>query len=153
MVNVATLELMPLDGFDLAHDTISPHALNESVRNLDVFFEHRSPYKILAALAVPNFIKATQTLAYNQTLANEAQIVCALERFRLAQGNYPDSLDALVPQFMEKIPHDIIGGEPLHYQRTADGKFLLYSVGWNETDDDGLPGTLADVKKGDWVWQ
>jgi len=41
----------------------------------------------------------------------------------------------------------------LHYHRTENGKFLLYSIGWNETDDGGTPGTLADVKKGDWVWQ
>ena len=43
-------------------------------------------------------------------MANEAQIVCALERYRLAHGEYPGTLDALSPQFIEKIPHDIIGG-------------------------------------------
>ena len=58
-----------------------------------------------------------------------------------------------MPEFIEIIPHDLIGAQPLHYRRTEDGKFPLYSVGWNETDDGGLPGTLADVKKGDWVWQ
>ena len=86
---------------------------------------------------IPNFTKAWQTTAHNQTLVNEAQIACALERYRLAHGEYPETLDALVPQFIEKLPHDIIGGQPLHYRRTADGKFLLYSVGWNETDDGG----------------
>ncbi len=65
------------------------------------------------------------------------QIACALERYHLAHGEYPETLDALMPQFMEKMPHDIIGGQPLHYRRTDDGKFLLYSVGWNETDDGG----------------
>jgi len=59
----------------------------------------------------------------------------------------------LVPKFIAKLPHDIIGGQPLHYRHTPDGKFLLYSVGWNETDDNGSPGILADVKIGDWVWQ
>jgi hypothetical protein len=82
-----------------------------------------------------------------------ARVACALERCRQAQGSYPEKLNALAPQFIEKIPHDIVNGQPLHYRRTDDGKFLLYSVGWNETDDGGLPGTLADVKKGDWVWQ
>ena len=62
----------------------------------------------------------------------------ALERYRLAHGEYPESLDALAPQFMEKIPHDIINGQPLHYRRTSDGQFVLYSVGWNETDDGGV---------------
>jgi hypothetical protein len=49
----------------------------------------------------------------------------------------PETLDALAPQFIEKIPHDIIGGQPLHYRRTNDAEFLLYSIGWNETDDGG----------------
>jgi len=91
-------------------------------------------------------------MAYNQTLANEAQVVCALERYRLASGYYPATLDALLPRFIEELPHDLIGGEQLHYRHTYAGKFLLYSVGWNERDDDGQPGTLADVKHGDWVW-
>jgi hypothetical protein len=86
-------------------------------------------------------------------MANEAQIVCALERYRLAHGEYPETLDVLAPQFIEKLPHDIIGGQPLHYRRIEGGIFLLYSVGWNETDDGGVPGTLSDPKQGDWVWQ
>ena len=87
-------------------------------------------------------------------MVNEAQIVCALERYRLAAGQYPATLETLSPQFIEKIPHDLIGGQPLIYRPTADGKFLLYSVGWNEKDDDGKSvGTGADYTKGDWVWK
>ena len=47
-------------------------------------------------------------------MVNEAQIACALERYRLAHGEYPETLDALVPQFIEKVPHDIIGGGAAH---------------------------------------
>ena len=56
-----------------------------------------------AAIGIPNFTKAMQTTAHNQTLVNEAQIACALERYQLAHGEYPETLDALVPQFMRKI--------------------------------------------------
>ena len=152
MVTFAVLGAKSVDGFDLGHGVIAPRIFDADNRDLNLFFDHKSPFRLLAAIAIPNTTKATQTLAYNQTLANLAQIACALERYRLAHGEYPETLDALMPQFIEKLPHDIIGGEPLHYRRTEDGKFLLYSVGWNETDDGGLPGTLADVKKGDWVW-
>ena len=75
------------------------------------------------------------------------------DEFDAADAALNDQMDALVPQFIGKLPHDIIGGQPLHYRRTGDGKFLLYSVGWNETDDDGEPGTLSDPKQGDWVWK
>ena len=117
-------------------------------------------------MALPNYARASLTLARNQTLVKEAQIACALERCRLAYGGYPPTLDALVPQFIEKLPHDIIGGQPsqssgsasqpLIYRRTGDGKFLLYSIGWNETDDDGevvlKKDGSEDWEKGDWVW-
>jgi hypothetical protein len=83
---------------------------------------------------------------------NEAQIACALERYHLANGEYPATLDALTPQFIENIPHDIIGGDPLNYRATFDGKFLLYSVGWNEKDDGGKDGG-TDFTKADWVWK
>jgi hypothetical protein len=45
----------------------------------------------------------------------------------------------------------------LHYRRTADGQFALYSVGWNETDDGGVVGLNkdggVDINQGDWVWR
>ena len=87
-----------------------------------------------------------------------ARTACALERYRLAHGEYPETLDALVPQFIEKIPHDIIGGAPLHYRHTSEGSFVLYSIGWNEKDDGGVfsypPGSsLPRFDQGDWVWQ
>jgi len=159
LVNVAVLEQKPLEGFDLSHDTIAPHKFDEVSRDLDKFFNHYTPYRILAAIAIPNFSKAEQVAAHNQTMVNEAQIVCALERYHLAHGEYPETLDMLMPQFMDKIPHDLIGGQPLHYRRTDGGKFLLYSVGWNETDDGGLDVSTqnknggTDFTKGDWIWK
>ena len=122
-------------------------------------FNHFSPYTFLAARAVPNWTRAWQTLARNQTMANEAFLVCALERYRLARGQYPEMLDALAPRYVEKIPQDIIGGRPLKYRRTDDGQFVLYSIGWNETDEGGTTAlsdsktARANLDEGDWVWR
>jgi hypothetical protein len=82
---------------------------------------------------------------------NQARLACSLERYRLAQRQYPETLDALLPQFIEQLPHDLIGGQPLIYRRTSAGGYLLYSVGWNEKDDGGLSGN--SVEEGDWVWE
>ncbi len=92
-----------------------------------------------------------------QTLVNEGQVACALERYRLAHHEYPETLDALTPQFIGKLPPDIINGKPLVYRRNNDGSFLLYSVGWNHTDDGGqiVLGEAGHTKmtEGDWVWK
>jgi hypothetical protein len=157
MALTARLDHPRVGGFDLANNLIQPGKFKDLARQMDAAFSgNANPYNFLAAIGNPNIIKATQTLAHNQTLVNEAQIACALERCRLVYGGYPPTLDALVPQFIEKLPHDIIGGQPLHYRRTDDGKFLLYSVGWNETDDGGQDVSATsplDFTQGDWVWK
>lgn len=139
------------DLFDLANYRVLPGKADHINNGIQTIFSRFPPYTYLAAIATLNFLKASQTLARNQTLANEAYLACGLERYRLAHGQYPDTLEALLPQFAEKLPHDLIGGQPLKYRRTADGQFLLYSIGWNEKDDGGVPGKT--VTEGDWVWQ
>ncbi|HVU07676.1 MAG TPA: hypothetical protein VHG89_03940 [Verrucomicrobiae bacterium] len=158
MAMYASLIQLPIDSFEPKDEVVSPKKIEDAMSILTTSLDHYSPFKMLAALGIPNFTKAMQTTAHHQTLVNEAQIACALERYQLANGNYPETLDALAPQFIAQIPHDIISGQPLHYRRTSDGKFLLYSVGWNETDDGGadLSQTKSgsiDYTKGDWVWK
>jgi hypothetical protein len=159
MANIFIQETRSINGFNSTNNSVSPRYFEEAGRNVDKFVASSrwSPYKLLAAVGIPNFVRAWQTTAHNQTMVNEAQIACALERYKLANGNYPETLDALAPQFIETIPHDIIGGQPLHYRRTDDGKFLLYSVGWNETDDGGVDSSQfkseRPFEQGDWVWK
>ncbi|HEY2081203.1 MAG TPA: hypothetical protein VGI88_00340, partial [Verrucomicrobiae bacterium] len=94
--------------------------------------------------------------ALAQATADEAFIACGLERYRLAHGQFPETLEALSPDFISKLPHDVITGTAYKYRRTDGGKFVLYSVGWNETDDGGeaaMKRGAPEVNNGDWVWQ
>jgi len=146
--SIAFLEQKWIDALESTNNVILPRAVDNLGRDIQTAFGHFSPYTFLAAKAVPNFYKATQTLARNQTLADQARIACALERYRLARGKYPDTLEALTPQLLEQVPHDIIGGQPMKYHQT-EGHYVLYSVGWNETDDGGKAGKTNE--DGDWV--
>ncbi len=156
MIRIASLHADMLKGVDAANRTVSPASAEQAAKDAETMLSRFSPYTFLAAVMVPNFSRAVSTLSRNQCLADEAQIACALERYRFAHGEYPKSLDALVPQFLEKIPHDIVGGQPLKYRVKDNGHFVLYSIGWNEKDDDGVSGPMKygmpDVTKGDWVW-
>jgi len=110
-------------------------------------------HQLLAAMLLPALERVPLRAATAQTAADQAAIACALERYRLANGQFAEKLDALAPRFLDKIPNDVISGEPLKYRRTNDGRFVVYSVGWNEKDDGGAPGkTLFDETQGDWVW-
>ena len=105
-------------------------------------------------MLLPALSKVILKSAAAQTAFNQAAIACALERYRLANGHFPEKLDALAPQFISSLPNDVLTGEPYKYRRTDDGRFVLYSVGWDEKDDGGVAGkTLFDEKQGDWVWE
>ncbi len=80
-----------------------------------------------------------------QRLAN-LEATLALFDFHAEAGEFPESLEALVPIFADAVPGDLFSGKPLNYRRTADG-FELYSVGRNETDDGGR--TFGEENPGD----
>ncbi|HUA66319.1 MAG TPA: hypothetical protein VME24_10750, partial [Alphaproteobacteria bacterium] len=136
---------------------VSPKLLKQTQDEIETQMKHFSPYKIEALTTAQVLMPSARKFAIAQTDVDLAQVACALERYRLAHGQYPETLDALAPQFIESLPHDVINGQPLHYRRTPDGKFLLYSVGWNETDDGGKPAFTkngnVDYLNGDWVWK
>ncbi len=110
---------------------------------------HRWPHSFIAVRFIPNTARACQRAALSQTEAHQAIIACALDRFKLARGEYPEDLNALVPKFLDAIPDDVIGREPPHYRRATDGTFLLYSIGWSASDGGGVS---KPNNQGDWVW-
>jgi hypothetical protein len=156
MTRIALLDDQVLKGLDTKNRLVSSPLTEKATSNTLAELDHFSPYTYLAAFMIPNFTSAVRWLARSQCLTDEALIACALERYRIAHGEYPQSLATLAPQFLEKIPADIITGRPLKYRLKKDGQFLLYSVGWNEKDDGGVPGAtkwgIPDPAQGDWVW-
>jgi hypothetical protein len=113
-------------------------------------------HQFFAALLLPALSRVSQKIAFAQTAVDTAAIACALERYRLAHEHLPDSLEKLSPEFTSALPNDIVSGKPLHYRLDADGHYVLYSIGWNQKDDDGQllynKGGEPDQKEGDWVW-
>ena len=112
----------------------------------------------MASLLIPALGKFDQKAAAAQTAMDECTVACALERFHLATGKYPEALIALRPKYLAAIPNDVITGEPLKYHAVSGNQFVLYSVGWNEKDDAGdivqIRGFVERaLNNGDWVWQ
>lgn len=144
--------LLPV--IDPVRRRVNVSLVKEGQLKIEAFSNYR-PDTLLLKLAFPAFASVTMKIASAQTTLDEAAIACALERYRLANGVFPDTLNALVPRYMAKLPHDIVTGEPLHYRRTPDGLYLLYSVGWNGIDDCGAIAsstTMKPLEQGDWVW-
>ena len=65
-----------------------------------------------------------------------AQTALAIERYRLAKEHLPESLENLVPAYIEFVPTDPFNGHRLKY-RTLETGFVVYSVGEDLTDEGG----------------
>ena len=77
-------------------------------------------------------------LALNaQTHIELALAACALERYYLAHQQYPETLQELVPDYLDASPRDPMTHEPWHYRRDEERGFRLYTVGKNGRDDGG----------------
>jgi len=144
--NQEVMETLDVTNHRVMAARIDAFALREGNRE-----KRSSPYTWMAAVAIPNFAKAMQVVARNETRAHQALVACALERDRLATGRFPESLDKLVPQYVDKLPTDLFSGKSLCYRPTTEGSYVLYSIGWNESDDGGIPG--KENQEGDWVWR
>ena len=70
------------------------------------------PFHHVAGAAIPNFAKALRQVGLTQASCDQAMLVCALERYALRNGSYPDSLQALVPDFISSLPKDLVTGQP-----------------------------------------
>jgi hypothetical protein len=140
---------------DLQERVVSPALVQQSQSAMDSL--RPRPYDALSRMFLPGVAGCAGKFARAQNSVDLARLACALERYRLANGQFPEALEALAPKFIEKLPHDVINGQPLKYHRTDDGQFVLYSVGWNQTDDGGQVALTksgnADMNKGDWVWR
>jgi len=89
----------------------------------------------VANLLLAILLPASQHAMDAETRANFqlelTQLAAALEAYRLDQGRYPATLEALVPKYVKAIPPDMYGEVPLKYLATADG-YELRSVGRDE---------------------
>ena len=90
---------------------------------------------------------------YTQALANQAAIACALERTRLQTGKYPGTLAETMLSDGRPLPPDPITGASMRYRLEGE-RYVLWSIGMNEKDDDGTRSgyEVFPINSADWVW-
>ncbi|HEY1663138.1 MAG TPA: hypothetical protein VGI03_12025 [Verrucomicrobiae bacterium] len=152
IMNVAKLDEPISDCIDSHQDIVWPQKVAALEQDHDNFFKvHFWQFdKLLALIAVPDFSRALQKFAHHQNEVNEAEIVCALEQYRLLHSSYPKALDALVPQYIHQLPNDVIDGQTMKYRLISDDQFVLYSIGWDKMNDGSR--YMPSLNFGDWTW-
>lgn len=155
-------------GFDLAkfyasiYITSKRQILNDYTRYLDAEIAiAKQPYATavsipappepknsIARLSVCNDGKYRWREAASATKNIMLMFEAALHAYRLERGNYPTTLETLLPDYLHFIPSDPFGaGESLHYRRTGQG-YGLYSFGPNGKDDHGAADDIVVKKSG-----
>lgn len=81
-----------------------------------------------------------------------AQLLPAIEAYRLRHGQLPGSLDDLVPSVLPTLPTEPWTGEPPLYRGLPDGSFLIYSPGFDGKDDGGQMSLLEGNRGPDIVF-
>jgi hypothetical protein len=147
-----------LPGLDVKAGRFYPSTIEANRKGLErdtrhYILDHTAVAKVMCEM-LPDMYRKN---AVGQTRLQMAIAACALERFRLAEGKYPETLSELVPRFVTNELRDPCTGESLKYHRSENGRLALYGVGWNEKDDGGVAvmnrdGTDVDPNQGDWVW-
>jgi hypothetical protein len=85
--------------------------------------------------------------SYFETQKRLLLVSLALRAYELEHGQYPDSLTALSPSYLTKLPDDPFAASgTLHYRRTGKS-YLLYSVGPDGKDDGGTPCAGGRARK------
>lgn len=143
-----------LDHLDVSRRYVDLQAIRENEQQIMTRVKSKAlPKHLLFAMAFPAVSSASRKAGEVQAWLALGAMGCALERHRLQKGGYPESLEALRPEFAASLPLDPFTGENLHYQPDADGKgFRLHSVGLNLRDDGGVPADRkTKEQEGDWV--
>ena len=88
---------------------------------------------------ISNSMMIAQLTADMLAVVRYTQLGVAIEQYRLKHNKPPESLDLLVPDYIETVPVDPYSGEAILYKQEADS-VVVYSVGRNRRDDHGAVG-------------
>src|SRR6185436_20171785 len=79
------------------------------------------------------------------------EVMLAAQAYRRDKGEFPENLDALVPQYLEAVPLDPCdrSGGRIRYRRDSTANAIVWSAAQDGHDDDGAVETgksrTADV--------
>lgn len=136
---VETLRADDLAEFDRRREDLEKSLSSERLRNLlghvginDFVFRRRELAKRmgrgLAAELMPAFQSIRSFTTGNQTRADMLRLSYALLEYHVRNGQFPEQVDRLVPNLLEKLPLDGFTGRPFLVALT-ENSFVIRSVG------------------------
>ncbi|MCS7263538.1 MAG: type II secretion system protein GspG [Armatimonadetes bacterium] len=98
---------------------------------------YSSKRHIFTATIAPSMLEPFEKVNQIHALRQVTETALSLRLYRSERGRYPESLQALVPKYLPKVPIDPYDGKPIKYRRLSRG-FKVWSVGGNGKDEVGM---------------
>ncbi len=105
-----------------------------------------SPPPVLSAMLLPAGHRALKSMILSKVRLSVACAAVAAEQYRLKNGHWPETLDQIVPEFLDAVPEDPFGTGKIRYKHTDTG-VMLYSIGPDNRDQGGA--SMEEVLKTD----
>ena len=109
----------------------------DQVSSWKVVFMENAIGKILYTMSGVSLGAALNKECQNDLISNVAQIEIALSQYKIDNGQLPNTLSELTPQYLTSVPLDPFDHQPIRYSAT---KRILYSVGLKNQDLGGSEG-------------
>lgn len=112
-------------------------------------------YHVYSRIMLPSLSRSVEL--WLRGIGTKRAMIAALacERYRLANGEWPESLTDLVPEYLKAVPVDPFDGAPIRYAETSEG-INLWCIGEDLKDDGGdtkrREKQTASNKPTDWGW-
>ncbi len=96
-----------------------------------------SPLRVMSSIFLPTLGRPIELTYRLRTERHLAATALAIRLYEVDKGRRPDTLDALVPDYLASVPDDLMAAtSPLKY-RAAGEQPILWSIGDDETDNAG----------------
>lgn len=139
-----------MDGYIKAAQ-LAPHLRQEAVDAVEAELESISQIRILLRIFMPAFSRIITLDLRNIAKLRTARAAIAIQRYRLATGKLPETLEDVVPDYLKTVPIDPFDGKELRYKRLEAG-FVVYSIGEDLSDDGGteMPKDSKERRNSKW---
>jgi hypothetical protein len=137
--------------FMLPDDLESLKEIQKHIKQLTETFEKPFPEAIKNLNDLNNSFSENQSVSYymrqympsfsvyyervNNSIAQRRfmDLALAATAYRADKGEFPTSLEVLVPEYIETLPDDPLDGKPMKYN-AMDGGLDIYSIGWSSIE-------------------
>jgi hypothetical protein len=120
----------------VATTQLPPHQQAAAEKEITAEVRRLADKTVLIRLLFPALEKVSEASRGKQAHVRCLLVALAVERYRHAHGQWPETLKQLVPEPLSDVPLDPFDGAPLRYRRLADG-VIVYSVGVDGVDNGG----------------